>query len=47
VAIISGLTLSSFLTLVVVPVVYSKVEETADALHRWVSRIRGNDVAGA
>ncbi|MCU0454256.1 MAG: efflux RND transporter permease subunit [Bacteroidetes bacterium] len=47
VAIISGLTLSSFLTLVVVPVVYSKVEETADALHRWVSRIRGKDVAGA
>jgi multidrug efflux pump subunit AcrB len=38
VAIISGLTLSSFLTLVVVPVVYSKVEELGDTIQR---RLRG------
>ena len=38
IAIISGLTFSSFLTLVIVPVVYSKLEEVMDTIKGWKAR---------
>lgn len=45
IAIISGLTFSSFLTLVIVPVVYSKLDELLVRLGAWTSRWRDGEQA--
>ncbi len=47
IAIISGLTFSSFLTLIVVPVVYSKVEELSVSFETWMAKLKGNGAAHA
>jgi hypothetical protein len=44
---IGGLAASTFLTLLVVPVVYTLVDDAQSLLGRGVARVRGRRVAGS